>query len=71
MAERFSEAAIRVGSLSVNTPLSSVSASLRCVTRLDQRRPVRFDPRLRRPPGLDLRGYFAAVAFFLVRAIRV
>jgi hypothetical protein len=44
-ADRFSDAAIALGSLLVNTPLSSVSASLCSVTACDQRRPAprRFD----------------------------
>ena len=37
-AERFNEAAIRLGSLDVNTPPSRVSASLCSVTARDQRR---------------------------------
>jgi hypothetical protein len=37
-AERFNEAAIRLGSLEVNTPPSRVSASLCSVTARDQRR---------------------------------
>src|SRR5436190_9760474 len=39
-AERFSDAAIRLGSRRVKTPLSSVSTSLRSVTLCDQRRPA-------------------------------
>src|SRR3954454_14247679 len=39
-AERFSEAAMRLGSRRVKTPLSSVSSSLRSVTLCDQRRPA-------------------------------
>src|SRR4029077_19713061 len=38
-ADRFSEAAIALGSLLVNTPSSSVSASLCSVTTCDHRRP--------------------------------
>jgi hypothetical protein len=41
-AERFSDRAISRGLDLVNTPLSSVSASLSLVTRLDQRGPPRF-----------------------------
>src|SRR6185436_6222072 len=37
-AERFNEAAIRLGSFEVKTPPSSVSASLCSVTSCDQRR---------------------------------
>src|SRR4029079_15035414 len=37
-AERFNEAAMRLGSLKVKTPGSSVSASLCSVTSCDQRR---------------------------------
>ena len=37
-AERFNEAAIRLGSFDVKTPPSSVSASLCSVTSCDQRR---------------------------------
>ena len=40
-AERFSERAMLRGSLRENTPRSSVSASLVCVTRCDQRLRVR------------------------------
>jgi hypothetical protein len=40
-AERFSERAMLRGSSRANTPLSSVSASLVCVTRCDQRLRVR------------------------------
>src|SRR5215831_11426402 len=39
-ADRFSDAAIRLGSRNVKTPLSRVSASLCSVTCCDQRRPV-------------------------------
>src|SRR5215813_10733941 len=40
-ADRFKDAAMRLGSRDANTPLSSVSASLCSVTWRDQRRPVR------------------------------
>src|SRR4029450_2622165 len=40
-ADRFKEAAIRLGSRDVKTPLSRVGASLCSVTCRDQRRPVR------------------------------
>src|ERR1700754_1752222 len=56
-AERFNEAAIRLGSLDVNTPSSSVSASLCSVTSCDQRRRGladlvgRGEPRFLRPVG--------------------
>src|SRR5262249_57732500 len=52
-ADRFNDAAIRLGSRDVNTPLSRVSASLCSVTCRDQRRPVRAarrDEPLCRPP---------------------
>ena len=53
-AERFNEAAIRLGSFEVKTPPLSVSASLCSVTSRDQRRRLvvaaRFLPRM-----LDLR----------------
>jgi hypothetical protein len=39
-ADRFNEAAMRLGSRKVKTPWSSVSASLRSVTPRDQRRPL-------------------------------
>src|SRR5262245_297396 len=52
-ADRFSEAAIALGSLLVNTPLSSVSASLCSVTACDQRRP---------PPRFDAVAFLAMVA---------
>src|SRR5262245_1394932 len=39
-ADRFNDAAIRLGSRNVKTPLSRVSASLCSVTCCDQRRPV-------------------------------
>src|SRR6516162_11875115 len=48
-ADRFKDAAIRLGSRDVKTPLSSVSASLCSVTCCDQRRPFRAVP-LRRAP---------------------
>src|SRR5215510_10659729 len=40
-ADRFKDAAIRLGSRDVKTPFSRVSASLCSVTWRDQRRPVR------------------------------
>src|SRR6266446_4753627 len=50
-ADRFNDAAIRLGSRNVKTPLSRVSASLCSVTCCDQRRPVpaarRDEPRCR------------------------
>src|SRR5215510_7229540 len=48
-ADRFKDAAIRLGSRDVKTPLSRVSASLCSVTCRDQRRPFRAAP-LRRAP---------------------
>jgi hypothetical protein len=58
-AERFNEAAIRLGSFEVKTPPSSVSASLCSVTSCDQRRRLAVAVR-RDEPGflrrtLDLR----------------
>src|SRR5262249_46392009 len=50
-ADRFNDAAIRLGSRNVKTPLSRVSASLCSVTCCDQSRPVpaaRRDEQLRR-----------------------
>src|SRR5215471_19175310 len=50
-ADRFNDAAIRLGSRNVKTPLSRVSASLCSVTCCDQSRPVpaaRRDEPLRR-----------------------
>jgi hypothetical protein len=48
-ADRFNDAAIRLGSRKVNTPRSSVSASLCSVTRRDQRPPSRvLAPAVRR-----------------------
>src|SRR5262245_62972481 len=59
-ADRFSDAAIALGSRLVNTPLSSVSASLCSVTACDQRRALL-------PRSLTLRALpprrFVAVAF--------
>src|SRR5260370_38764009 len=50
-ADRFKDAAIRLGSRDVKTPFSRVSASLCSVTWRDQRRPVRRpDGLLCRPP---------------------
>src|SRR5262245_23271469 len=54
-AERFKEAAIRLGSRNVKTPLSRVSASLCSVTWRDQRRPLparRDEAPCRRPRPL-------------------
>jgi hypothetical protein len=57
-AERFNEAAIRLGSFEVKTPPSSVSASLCPVTACDQRRRLAVAVRrdepgfLRRMPDL-------------------
>src|SRR5262249_56102393 len=48
-ADRFKDAAIRLGSRELKTPLSRVSASLCSVTCRDQRRPFRAAP-LRRAP---------------------
>src|SRR5262245_41170573 len=48
-ADRFKDAAIRLGSRDVQTPLSRVSASLCSVTCRDQRGPFRAAP-LRRAP---------------------
>src|SRR5258707_3395007 len=48
-ADRFKDAAIRLGSRDVKTPLSRLSASLCSVTCRDQRRPFRAVP-LRRGP---------------------
>src|SRR6516162_2525766 len=49
-ADRFKDAAIRLGSRDVKTPLSRLNASLCSVTCRDQRRPFRAVP-LRRTPG--------------------
>src|SRR5215831_2631912 len=48
-ADRFKDAAIRLGSRELKTPFSRVSASLCSVTCRDQRRPFRAAP-LRRAP---------------------
>src|SRR5262245_1525410 len=67
-ADRFKDAAIRLGSRDVKTPFSRVSASLCSVTWRDQRRPVRrraaaFCPRPRRlRPAL----VFDAALFFVI-----
>lgn len=73
-AERFNEAAIRLGSLDVNTPPSRVSASLCSVTARDQRRRglvVRRDApgllrrlvdlRVARPRRLDAAAFLAMI----------
>src|SRR5262245_64963340 len=76
-ADRLSDAAMRLGSRRVKTPLSSVSASLCSVTWRDQRRPPRrlvagrLGDLLARLGLLDLRlrvfRRFDAVAFFAMR----
>jgi hypothetical protein len=67
-ADRFNDAAMRLGSRNVNTPWSRVSASLCSVTRADQRLPPRrpvFAGRreLRRALDLAVR-FFDEVDFF-------
>jgi hypothetical protein len=67
-ADRFNDAAIRLGSRDVNTPLSRVSASLCSVTRADQRRlPPRavFEARRELPRPLGLRFRFLDALDFL------
>ena len=77
-ADRFNDAAMRLGSFEVKTPRSSVSASLCSVTWWDQRRPPRllgarlalaFEPRL---VGLRVRllAFLDAVAFLAMRSPR-
>src|SRR5919201_4579479 len=68
-ADRFRDAAIRLGSRDVKTPFSRVSASLCSVTCRDQRRPVRalrdeplWRPRTFRPAFLLLAAAFLAIA---------
>src|SRR5262245_31333781 len=58
-ADRFKDAAMRLGSRDANTPLSRVSASLCSVTSRDQRRPVREGAA--DPPDRCLRRWLAAL----------
>src|SRR6516225_11456355 len=65
-ADRFKDAAIRLGSRNVKTPLSRLSASLCSVTCRDQRRPFCAVPlrpgRWRLRPALLLDAVFLAIA---------
>src|SRR5215469_18642247 len=67
-ADRFKDAAIRLGSRDVKTPFLRVSASLCSVTCRDQRRPVRAlrDEPLRRPGAFRPALLLVAVAFLAI-----
>src|SRR5262249_20675224 len=65
-ADRFKDAAIRLGSREVKTPLSRVSASLCSVTCRDQRRPFRARPLRRAPWRLRPAPLLDAVVFLAI-----
>src|SRR5215469_12528661 len=70
-ADRFNDAAIRLGSRDVKTPLSRLSASLCSVTFRDHRRPFRDAPLRRAPWRLRPALLLEAVVFLAIAPPRV